>query len=293
MPLNFLTLYKGYRAIPLSPLSPSSSGRSRSPDYSSGDNWGEANFLYDPAPKSPMATATGSGTSPSSSTICLPGTPRHGPLIDLYDEDEDSVLSEEQETSSRTMAEVRSTGLVTTDEVATALTYQEAALGRVAPRRGISHSGDYAVCDGDRRREELMRFYGVDEDAVEIMGELGVDERWEGVVVERMFDCDDDAGRSWCSGDRWRTMGGMAASPTEEKAPVGEAEEGNGGFVGSWLGLDTKLLSTGEVEPELQLPGNELLGLVGEEAAKWARCHAEMTDTGCDDESSNSSGSSS
>lgn len=268
MSLRFLTLYKDYLLVP---RSCSSSSDEKSPVPPATESWVD-NVLYDP----PAAPG-----SPSSSTVCLPGTPRHGPLID-FDEYYDNESEQETE---RIADEVRreltdEEFIATADGVAefraeTAFANENATMAGMAAGRGLR---DGCVSDEDTRRRDLLRFYDVDEDAVELTGELKLDEGG-GALVETLFDSGLEAvpdglytGSDCDSDDSWCTTDDIAASPTEETPPV--LRSGTEKFVSKWLGLGKKP-QPNTVKPSAKLPDTELLGLVNEEAAEWARVEAE------------------
>lgn len=295
MPFGFFTFHKGYRALPSS--SPSS-GESTS---LSGSRVG--NVLYDPPIDSTgglvedISTVTAS--SASSSTVCLPGTPRHGPLIDL---DDGSDVESDEETN-RIVSELREE--LTTEEFNETVNefYQfrdeHAALDRPAAEReqrpGSSLDGGACVCDKDKRREELLKFFGADEDAVELKGELKVDDR-EGTLLETLFNSDMKGGRY--GGDRssnefddsWCTTDDIAGSPSDEAGPF---KTDRGTVVGTksvlnWLTLRNKLRpaeETGRTAPPTALT-TEPSDLANEEAVAWAEAIEQPSERHSDRKSS-------
>lgn len=271
MPFKFLTLYKAkaHRAVP-GPSSPSSDlKRTHCPG-----SWVDSiTALYDPAthpPKDPTAA-----TSPrSASSVRLTSTP----LADLDD-------------SSETDAETERV----VDEVRRELAQDEfvGTIDAVAPAA-------FAACENalletmvhhrHKRERDLLEFYGADEDAVELTGELDIDEGAD-AVVETLFDCELDAGSGRAeteseggSDDSWRTTDDIAAWPTGETVP-GSILSGKDGFVSRWLGFGIMAQAGQTAVLEAEVPGPEPMDLVEQGAAEWAGA-----DAGADNE--NASGSS-
>ncbi|KAH8904286.1 hypothetical protein BR93DRAFT_134913 [Coniochaeta sp. PMI_546] len=212
MPLRLLTLYKGYRTV-----SNSLSSIRKSTDAP--ESFGDA-MLYDP-PANSRQVAPAAPSSPCPSTVCLPGTPRHGPLIDF----DDGCNDEPEEETDKIVHEVR--GELMSDEFdETAEEIDKCGEENAAGREddtagGIAADGRFSpgttlacthVCDKDNKQLELFEFFGVDEDAVELKGELRLDEQ-EGIVLETIFDCNSEGGGyesndssnglddSWCTTD--------------------------------------------------------------------------------------------
>jgi hypothetical protein len=185
MPLNLFARYRGYNALPVRQPSPSSNDTAQYPEKRLHPG------LYDPPPMSPDMLGSTSGWT----TLRTADVSRQGPLIDYHIEDAD--VSDQD--TAHAVEQVRSE--LTRDEcypaVGTVLTVQEAALGEVPARRGISRPGRAGEVDGgggystsyDAWCEDLRGYFGVDEDMDEIRRELGFDDR-EGTVSEIIFDSD-------------------------------------------------------------------------------------------------------
>lgn len=242
MPFNFFKRNKRYGAVSQSqePLR-SSTG---SPDTRlTGD-------LYHP-PTSPTAAGTPKDACPTtpdsnSSTRGLYGSfPRRGPLIDVcYDSDEPDEETERSVDEVR--KELRGEGFGEMVDAAGRSKGREAATKEVRFGQGVAASdmesyyraieGRY-VSDGEKKREDLLMFFDVDEDAIEMDGELRVDEERE-AMVETLFDGEsatlevstgstglemyrktlriDTSADSISSDDSWCTSDDIASSPTED-----------------------------------------------------------------------------
>lgn len=297
MRFGFFTFHRGYHALPSS--SPSS-GESTS---LSGSRVG--NVLYDPPIDSTGGfiedISTVTTNSASSSTVCLPGTPRHGPLIDL---DDGSDVESDKETN-KIVSEVR--GDLTIEEFNETVNgiYQSrdehVALDRSAAEReqgpGSSLDGGAYVCDKDKRGKEFLKFFGADEDAVKSKDELKVDDR-EGTLLETLFDSD-LKGRGYGgdrssneSDDSWCTTEDIAASSSDEAGPFKVDPDTIVGtkFVLNWPTLRNKTRpaeETGRTGPPTAL-ATELSNSVNEEAVAWAEVDEQPSERDSDRTSSSS-----